>query len=251
MTDILIFDTLKIMSKSIISKTSAILIGLSIITISAYPAFAQGRILQENKRIRSLKSASATSPANPDSIGANRIEKAEQRIENIKGKIASKAAALKIKLHTFKDQRKADIAERVNINLNKINQTRTEQMQNHLNRMSSILDKLEARVNQGKPDIKDPAGAIAAIAAARSNIATVSAAVSAQTQKDYTIVLTSESRIRIDVKTQRDKLHADLLTLRKNVINAKRSVANAIRVAKSGIVRQQLREKEGTISGRE
>ena len=112
-----------------------------------------------------------------------------------------------------------------------------------------ILDKLEARVNSGTPDIKGSASASAAIASARDAIASASAAVSDQALKDYTIVVTSESNIRIDAKTQRDKLHTDLLALRKIVIDAKQAVANAIRVAKSGKALIPGLRKEGTSSG--
>lgn len=234
------------MSKSTISKASAILLGLSILAISTYPAFADITD-KEFSRIKPVKPINATSPA-------NRREKVEQKIEDLKEEIASKTAALKIKLQAFKDKRKAEIAERVNSNLNKINQNQTTQMQNHLNRMSTILDKLETRVNQGKPDIKDPADAKTAITSARSVIATASAAVSAQAQKDYTIQVTSETKVKIDAKLQRDKLHADLLSVRKSVIDAKQAVANAIRIAKSGPSASASAvgpetEKEGTASG--
>lgn len=206
------------MSNSIFSKASAILTGLSILAMTAYPAFAQNPNTTVMPIIRKGATASGTT---------------------MREKLASKAAALKTKLQAFKDQRKATIAERVNTNLNNINQNQTAQMQKHLNTMSEILDKLEARVNKGTPDIKDPTSAKAAIASARTAISTASAAVSDQAQKDYTIQITSESRIRIDAKTQRDNLHKDLLATRKTVQNAKQAVANAIRTAK----------KEGTNSG--
>ena len=172
----------------------------------------------------------------------------QQKQENL----ASRAAALKTKLQSFKDQRKAVITERINTNLNAINQNQTKQMQAHLNTMTNILDKLAARVNQSTGDIKNPVAARAAIASARISIATASAAVLAQAEKDYTIVVTSEARIKIDAKRQRDQLHADLLTLRKNVIDAKQEVANAIRIAKSGPVPVGTDlNKEGTTSGQQ
>ncbi len=201
------------------------MIGLSLFAATSYPVFAQNK------------------------------PPVRQNVPNI----ASKAAALKLKLQTFKDQKKAQIAERVNTNLNDINQKQTEQMQKHLDAMSVILDKLEVRVNSPTPDIKDPEAARVAIASARATIATVSAAVLAQSQKDYTIQVTSESKIGVDAKTQRDKLHADILAIRKAVIDAKQSVANAIRVAKSGSVPNMGSspkegtglKKEGTTSGKQ
>ncbi|MBI2329796.1 hypothetical protein HYU94_00170 [Candidatus Daviesbacteria bacterium] len=162
-----------------------------------------------------------------------RQDKVDNRIAVLQEKQASRTAALKAKLEKFKDRKKAEVAERVNTNLNKINQNQTSQMKKHLNTMSAILDKLEA---------KNPAKALAAIESARNTIATTSAAVQAQAEKDYTIQISSESKVRLDAKAQRDKLHKDLQETRKLVRDAKRSVSDAIREAKSG-------PKEATESG--
>lgn len=175
--------------------------------------------------------------------GATRKEKVEQKVASIKEKVASHETELKAKLQTFKDKRKAQVAERVNTNLNRINQNQTEQMLKHLDKMSKILDKLEARVNEAKPDIKDPNLARTAISDARSTVAAAKAAVEAQRGKDYTIQATSEAKIKEDAQKARQALHTDLLATRKQVIDAKQKVANAIRVAKSGA------RKEGTSSG--
>ena len=118
-------------------------------------------------------------------------------------------------------------------------------MLKHLEKMTTILNKLESRVNQGTPDVKNPTAAKAAIASARSSIATASAAVAAQALNDYTIIVTSEATVKANAKASRDKLHADLLAVRKLVIDAKQAVAAAIRVAKSG------KMKEGTESGQQ
>lgn len=224
------------MSKYSFSRASAILFGLSLFAITASPVFAQ--------KLPITRPAATKSGA----VVEAKKENVTGKIAAVKERIASKAASLKIKLQTFRDQKKAQVAERVNINLNNINQKQTEQMQKHLDAMLKILGRLETRVNQATPDIKDPAVAKAAIDAARATIATVSAAVSDQAQKDYTIQVSSEARIGVDAKTQRDKLHADLLALKKSVIDAKQSVANAIRVAKSGRIEVP---KEGTVSGQQ
>lgn len=207
LTEFQTFDKVNIMSKLLSTKASAILVGLSLFAASLTPAFAA-----------------------PESIRTT-VDPAT-RTE----KLASRAAALKTRLQTFKDKRKAEIAERVSANLNALNQNQIAQMQKHLGNMSAILDKLENRINQ--PNTK------AAIVSARANIASSSAAVTAQSLKDYTIQVTSETKIKADAKLQRDKLHTDLQTLRKMVIDVKQSVANSIRIAKSG-----SEIKEATSSG--
>lgn len=201
---------------------SKFLIGLLILAFFVTPAFAQ----------ESTTSTNVKKPASLQKINV-RKDTVDPKLEALRVKQASREANLKAKLETFKDKKKAAVAERVNTNLNKINQNQTRQMQRHLELMSEILDKLEAKVAVSE-----------AITSSRATIATVSAAVLAQAEKDYTIQITSESKVRANAKTQRDKLHADLLAVRKMVIDAKQSVANAIRVAKSGL-------KEATTSGQQ
>lgn len=148
----------------------------------------------------------------------NRKELAQERVDSRKEKMASREAELRAKLGKFKDQRKAQIAERVNTNLNNINKNQTDQMQRHLVLMTTLLDKLQIRINQTTPEITT----------ARANIATTSAAVTAQAAKDYTITVTTESRIKADATKTRNQLHTDLKAVRELVIAAKQSVANAI-----------------------
>lgn len=143
--------------------------------------------------------------------------------ESTSSGITRKEAALKAKLQTFRDLKKASAAARINDNLNRINDKQTQQMLKHLDKMSTILGKLETRVNQGT----------AAIASAGASIASASAVVRAQSEKDYTIQVTSESTVKQDAQNTRTKLHTDLQTVRKLVIDAKQAVANAIR--KEGI----------------
>ncbi|GEM_PF-1692888 len=233
------------MSKSAITKTSAILIGISMFAVTIYP------VLAEDGSSSAVRPVIRKNQLVQERIEAKR-ENIESKIASLREKIASKEAALRLKLQTFRDKKKSEITERVNTNLNRINQNRTSQMQKHLDKMSEILDKLETRVNQAKPDIKDPAAARIAITVAKLSISTASASVSAQALKDYTIIVTTESRIGVDAKIQRDKMHKDLTALRRMVIAARQSVGNAISVAKSGRVTPEFEpRKEGTNSERE
>jgi len=216
LTNVFWFVKVKIMTKT---AFAAAILSLSLLYTQA--VFAQD----------STSSGATRKGLSPQKIEA-RIDNIQTRIDTMRAKIASHEATLKLKLEAFRDKRKAEIAQRVNTNLNQINLKRTKEMQNHLDKMSLILDKLEARVNSGSPDIKDSASAKAAIAASRAKIASASAAVSVQAANDYTINVTSESKIRLDAQAQREKLHTDLKNVRELVIDAKQSVANAIRVAR-------------------
>lgn len=140
-----------------------------------------------------------------------------------KEKVATREAALKAKLERFKDKTKAQVVDRINTNLNRINQKQTAQMLKHLDKMSTILGKLEADVTTTK-----------------EAIATATAAVKLQAEKDYTIAISSEKTVKKDAQKTREQLHNDLKVVRVQVIDAKQAVANAIR----------LERKEGTPTGR-
>lgn len=181
----------------------------------------------------------------------NRRDQLQQRLENRKEAVsekrdsqaikldtrremmASKAAILKQRLEQFKDQKKAQVVERVNSNLNAINQRRTEQMSKNLDKMTEILGKVEQRVDEAENTGQDITEAKAAVSSAKTAISSASAAVNEQSLKDYTIEATSEATIREDSRVKRDQLHKDLQAVRKLIIEAKQSVANAIRVTAS------------------
>lgn len=241
---------------SIYSKISAAVACCSLLAVTAVSAFA--------KDLPTTANAATQPAALRKAVIQERVttakENAQNRIVNLREKQASAVAALKTKLEAFKNKQKAQVADRVNTTLANINQKQTAQMQKNLGVMSNILDKLEARVNKqslpsngkGTPDIKDPVAAKTAIASARAAIASASAAVTAQSQKDYTLQLTTELKVKQDAQTQTQKLKADITEVRKMVIEAKQSVANAIKVAKAErtFAENELK-KESTTSGQQ
>ncbi len=226
-----------LLPKILIFTILFLLILVSAFTVLAEDATSPGTTKKEEAKMRKDE--------RKDVIEAKK-DLAQTRLQNLKERIASKGAALKERLKTFKDQKKAQIAERINNNLNKINELITNNMRRHLEKMTKILEKLTNRVEDGKPDIKNADLAKQAIASASAAIASVSAAVDTQAEKDYTIEATSEATIKEDARTMRRQLHNDLQKVRRLVIAAKQSVANAIRVAKSG---KMEKGKEATESG--
>jgi len=216
-----------------IPKTIAILIFIAFAALVIKPVFAADATSSTTRKENVQKKVEA------------KKERVETRVTAIKEKIASREAALKTKLATFKDKKKAETAERVNTNLNKINLNQTEQMQKHLDKMSSLLNRLENRVTSATGDIKNPQAAKEAIANARAAIASASSTIKTQAEKDYTIQVTSETKVKTDAQKVRNQLHQDLKAVREKVIGAKQKVSDAIRVAKSGKV------MEATSSGQQ
>lgn len=154
---------------------------------------------------------------------------AQERIEVKRTEIASRAAALREKLQTFRDKLKAQIVQKVSDTLNRINKKQTEQMQKHLDKMSSMVTRLEKRVNEATGS-SNTASASAAVSNAKSAIASASTAVAVQMANDYTINISTESAARVESKQARDRLHNDLRSVRRLVIDAKKAVSNAIRI---------------------
>ena len=125
------------------------------------------------------------------------------------------------------------IAEKINDNLNKINERRTNQMMDHVSKLSNILSRLDERVSNAEANGKDMSSANAAIADANAKIASAEASVSAQKLKDYTIEATSEATIKADAAAMRNKLHDDLQSVHNLIVTARQAVANAISTAVS------------------
>ena len=214
----------------------------------AITLFAKGVLAEDATSVGTIK------PPLRGQLINTRKETVDNKIASMREKIASKEAVLKAKLGAFKDQKKAQTATRVNTNLSTINKNQTDQLLKYLDRMTQVLDKLEKRVSSASPDIKDPGAAKLAIATSRTSIASAAAAVKQQSEKDYTIQVSSETAVRKDAKTARDNLHGDLQSVRKLVIDAKQSVSNAIVVVRTGHLPSATSSavrKEGTSSGRE
>lgn len=183
-----------------------------------------------------VNSSFAQSPSTPgrQSVKEKATEKRTQVIEKMetrKEHVASREALLKEKLAKFRDKRKASTAASISDRLNQINTRRVQQMERHLNKMSEILEKLTRRVDQAGQGGKDISTAKTAITEAEVKITSTKASLQNQTQLDYTLNISSEGGVRADTKASRDKLHTDLRSLRQMVIDAKQSVAKAIRVA--------------------
>ncbi len=123
------------------------------------------------------------------------------------------------KLQTLKDERKKKIVERADLKLAEINKRRTDAMMRHLDKMSEILAKVKARGG-------DTTVAEAVVAEARS-------AVAAQAAKIYTIIITTEDKLRINVGETMRALMTDLRKLHEEkIVAARKAVSDAIKSVK-------------------
>ena len=106
--------------------------------------------------------------------------------------------------------------ERADAKLAEINKRRTDAMTRHLDKMSEILAKVKARGG-------DTTAAEAAVAEARS-------AVAAQAAKVYTITITTEDKLKINVGETMKALITDLRNLHEGkIVPARKAVSDAIK----------------------
>ncbi len=155
----------------------------------------------------------------------------QEKVSEVRANIASREAALKQKLQQFRNKEKANIAERISTNLNKINERRTGEMLNNLERMAGIVSKLEAKVNESSSKGKDTTTVSEAISKAKAKIEVAKAAATTQKGKDYTVNATTEDKLKTDVSASRNLLHQDLLSVHNLVVDARKGVADAIKIA--------------------
>lgn len=160
-------------------------------------------------------------------------EKVEERIELRKEKVASREAAFKQKIEQFKDKKKAELASKINENINLINQRRTEQMMMNLAKMSEVLEKLEGKVAEGLANGQNVSDAQTAISTSKTLIDDAKNAVNTQSQQDYTIVVSTELKIKQDATTIRTKLQTDLKAAQDKIVIARQSAANAVSISVS------------------
>lgn len=194
-------------TSTVLPKVSATIIFLALLLMCAYPALA----------VDATTSATTRKERVMEKVEV-RKEKVAERIESLKDKMASREAALKLKLDKFRDKKKAQAAERINTNLNHVNQIQTQEFQKHLEQMLVILTRAEAKGNTGS-----------SVTEAKTAISNASAAVTTQAEKDYSVTISSEATVKTDAQKVRDQLHADLKAVRKQVMDARQAVVSAIK----------------------
>lgn len=170
---------------------------------------------------------------NKEQMIASKEAMLANRLEQVRTKIASREAAFTEKIAKFKNRERADLASKINLNLNLINQNRTTAMSNNITKMSEILTRLQNKVTEIGATGVDVSVANTAIQQAQTAIASAQASVTTQSEQDYNIVVTSETNIGTDAQTTRNKLITDLNATFQQVQAARTAVANAISVSVS------------------
>lgn len=195
-----------------------------------YPVYAQN----------TAGSSNAISPARLKQIAKDKALNVmeatkEARMGDFKEKMASRAAELRKKLDKFKDQLKAQRVLKINENLNKINQSRSQAFLRHHTKLSGLLTKIEDRLNEASGQGKDMTEAKSALSHARTDLDKAKAAIDAQLAKDYTLEATSEAAIKTEAQAARNQLFSDLKAVHELIVSARKSLAEAVSTAVSSM----------------
>jgi len=127
----------------------------------------------------------------------------------------------------LRDQRKRQVITRIQQRINAVNKMRTKHFMIVLDRLVTILDKVQSHANRARARGKDVAGVEEAIAAARTAIESARRAVDEQRARSYQIVVNDESTARSDVDATVKNLHDDLQVVREQFIKPARDAVRA------------------------
>jgi hypothetical protein len=134
---------------------------------------------------------------------------------------------LKAKLAKVKDTKKREAVERINDNIAKLNDQRTDHYVDVLSKVSDLLNKVEERSNRAAAKGVDVTTTKTAIASARQSITDATASVKTQSEKVYTLAVTDEATLKQKVGEVRKQLQDDLSKLHDVVKSAKEAVRKA------------------------
>lgn len=216
-----------------------LLVIFSVIVFGASPvlAFAQEHTAANNAVVQTDE----TTTVNPSHIAVtsssdDTAEKAHtaairQELKDAKStmhtEMSEARAAFKEKLQAIKDQRKQIIVTNLDSRLNQINQRRTQQMTERLNRLSSVLDNISSKEATLATQGKNTTLLKSDIATAKTAIDTAKMAVTTQAAKDYIMSITTDTALKNSASTTIQQFFSDIKVVYLKVVAAQTAVIKA------------------------
>lgn len=163
-------------------------------------------------------------------IDAKREEfkaKVEERKAEVKANAEARKSALKTQVQKVKDERKREVVERTDARLGELNERRLNHFSNVLAKLEDVLERVTSRADRAEGRGLDVTTVRTAISEALKAVENSRLAIQTQTGKTYTITVTSEGNLRVDVEKARRALHDDLAKVRETVKAAHDAVRRA------------------------
>ena len=151
-----------------------------------------------------------------------RKEEFKSRMEEAKTKakeqIEAKKVEMKEKLRLVRDEQKKNRVERLEKQLNELNERMTGHFIKVLDRLEKVLVNIESRTDKAEARGWDVSGVRAMITVAESAISETRLAIEAQSAKNYTPTISgNEEGLKSEVGQARQALHRDLGTVKEKI----------------------------------
>lgn len=157
----------------------------------------------------------------------NFLETIQRKRETASHSAVLKRNQFKKNIKLFRDQAKAEIAQRIDGKILSVNLERTNKLADALDKLQSVLDRIEQKGQDAKAQGKDTSVLDAAIVNAKTAIASAQALVLSQAGKQYVINATGEATLKSEVGSIVRSFRTDLAGVHKSVVDAKHSVKKA------------------------
>lgn len=149
-------------------------------------------------------------------IGKQKKTEVSQIKENTKAMVQAKKDEFMARIQTIKDLKKRAVVTRIDAKLSEVNKKHTDRFSAVLTKLQTLLDKT-SQTAKDKKVLADVEIAQAAIDEAKTTVAN-------QAAKTYTIQITQETTLKLDVGTTISQLRQDLMATHKLVVDAKQAV---------------------------
>ncbi|GIW61168.1 MAG: hypothetical protein KatS3mg089_0020 [Patescibacteria group bacterium] len=154
------------------------------------------------------------------------IQKEKEQMQSL---IKQKREEFKTKLTLIRDTKKQATLIRIDEKISMINTRRTNSMNAHLTKLTTLLDKIASKAAMSKQQGYDTTSADKAIATAYEELQSAKASVSAQSEKEYVIQIQDETNLKNNVGQTIKTLTEDLRATYQTIIRARQSVIEAAR----------------------
>lgn len=143
-------------------------------------------------------------------------DRVQTKRDEVKEIVATRREEFKSKLGAIRDEKKKALVERIDAKLSKANTKHTDRFAQVLSNLQTLLDKISLTATE--------VNVLSNIVTAQAAIDAAKEAVENQAAKTYTITISSETALKLDVGTVTSQLRKDLMATHKVVIDAKQSV---------------------------
>jgi prefoldin subunit 5 len=148
----------------------------------------------------------------------------------VREELRLKLGEFKTKLRQLRDTRKQAVVERLNNRICTMNKNRVETMNNHLERMLAVTNRVAEKAAGLKTEGKDVGTVEAAVIKAKEAITEAKSAVGTQAGKECVIAITgSDTTVGAEVHNAISKLEAEIKAVREEVNVARQAATGAVK----------------------